>query len=239
MPTLSMRKVAQLATGAGVSRPMLATAVAVAMAESSLNTAAVGDVALVDRTWGPSIGLWQIRSLKAETGTGRPRDANRLKNAEFNARAMFSISASGTNWSPWSTYKDGSYRKYLPAAQKAVNAQLGADPLAGTDLGYTPPSGQKIPAAPKVGARQAGFDGFDLPGPDAMYGLGGIGLGLLGAGKGAIDGLTDDVGTQLRAAALEALLWTAALGLGVSLVLVGTWATVRAGAREAMSGGTA
>ena len=33
-----------------------------------------------DRTWGPSVGLFQIRTLKAETGTGSDRDIQRLLN---------------------------------------------------------------------------------------------------------------------------------------------------------------
>lgn len=239
--SLSMRQVARIAAGAGFTRRSAPMAVAIAMAESSLDPGAVGDVSLVDAKWGPSYGLWQIRSLKAESGRGSTRDGTRLKNAEFNARSAFTISQSGWNWSPWSTFKNGAYRKHLPAATKAVEAQLGPDPLAGTDLGYTPPEGQKIPAAPKVGQRNGGQGGgvtpvgIDLPGPDAIYGLGGLGLGLLGNGGDLLDGLTGDATAGLRAAALEALIWTAALGLGISLVLIGTWGTVRAGTKQALT----
>jgi hypothetical protein len=225
MTQLSMKEVARLASSAGVTRQMLPTAVAVAMAESRLDPAAVGDTRLVDAKWGPSLGLWQIRSLKAERGTGRTRDADRLTNPEFNARSMFQISTSGTNWAPWSTYTSGAYREHLAAAEKAVNAQLGPDPVP-EYLRYTPPAGQRIPRA--GGGTGAQTVGFDPPGPDFMYGLGGIGLGLLNGGRDLLNGEAD----KLRAAVLEGLIWSAALGLGVSLVLIGTWGTVRKAAQE-------
>jgi hypothetical protein len=90
---------------AGVtSQSGLQAAIAIALAESSGNPNATGDVALQNATWGPSLGLWQIRSVKAETGKGTVRDANQLKNPAFNAKSMYSISGGGKNWSPWSTW---------------------------------------------------------------------------------------------------------------------------------------
>ena len=66
MTTLSGAAVAALARNAGLTGAGLVTAVAVAKGESGWRTDARGDVALVDAKWGPSIGLWQIRSLNAE-----------------------------------------------------------------------------------------------------------------------------------------------------------------------------
>src|SRR4051812_44178395 len=51
---------------------------AIAQAESAGNLGAVGDVRLQNGTWGPSVGLFQIRTLKAETGTGTDRDIEHL-----------------------------------------------------------------------------------------------------------------------------------------------------------------
>lgn len=230
-----------LARNVGLSGERAIIAVAIAKAESGLNQAAVGDTALVDAKWGPSIGLWQVRSLKADKGTGRARDANRLADPVFNARAMFQISNGGTNWRPWSVYTSGAYRQHLTAVRQ-VAGSMAPKPAGGYKVSsgaYEQPGTGNGPGGGSGGSGGGRSGGgaqpvdFDLPGPDAMYGLGGIGLGLLGAGKGAIDGLTDDAGDKLRAAALEALLWTAALGLGVTLVLVGTWATVRAGSSKA------
>lgn len=95
-------------------------ATAIAWAESDLDPEAVGDQNLQDSVWGPSIGLFQIRSLRAHTGTGKERDANRLRDPEFNTRAMAIISKSGTDWTPWSVYKNGRYRQYLDPVRAAV-----------------------------------------------------------------------------------------------------------------------
>lgn len=100
-------------------------ATAIAWAESGLNPDAVGDESLVDETWGPSIGLWQIRSLHAQEGTSGERDRLRLKEPAFNAKSMATISAGGTNWTPWSVFKNGRYRQHLDAVRAAVQGQGG------------------------------------------------------------------------------------------------------------------
>lgn len=118
--TLSAKDIAGYAAGAGFSGAALETAVAVALAESSGRPGAVGDVALQDAEWGPSIGLWQIRSRKEEKGKGTARDADRLKDPGFNARSAYTISTGGANWNPWSVYKTGAYRLYLLQAKRGV-----------------------------------------------------------------------------------------------------------------------
>lgn len=120
--SLSGVQVAALARGAGFVGGALVTAVAVARAESGWRPGAVGDTALVNATWGPSIGLWQIRSLNADRGTGRPRDALRLTDPAFNARSAHTISDAGRNWGPWTVYRTGAYRQFLADAERAVAA---------------------------------------------------------------------------------------------------------------------
>lgn len=115
---------AQVAKAAGFRGVALIVAVAVAGAESGYNDAAEGDVAIQDAKWGPSIGRWQIRSLKAETNTGQWRDATRLHDAGFNARAAYAISGGGANWGAWATYTNGTYRRHLNEAKDAA-AQVG------------------------------------------------------------------------------------------------------------------
>lgn len=105
---------------AGFRGSNLAVAVATAMGESSLNPGAVGDTGLANAKWGPSLGLWQVRSLNAEKGKGTWRDASRLHDPAFNARAAFSISNSGSNFNPWTIYKTGAYRRHMNAAQQAA-----------------------------------------------------------------------------------------------------------------------
>jgi len=114
------------ARGAGLSGDALVTAVAIAGAESGHNPRAVGDRSLAGRrtpdgrTWGPSIGLWQIRSIDQERGTGRTRDASRLTDPDHNARSMATISNGGRSWSAWSAYTNGAYRGHLARARTAV-----------------------------------------------------------------------------------------------------------------------
>lgn len=115
--------VAAVAAGAGFKGEALRTAVAVSFAENaSHDTAAQGDTTITDSTWGPSVGLWQIRSLKADRGTGRPRDADRLTDPAFNARSAFTISKSGTDWTPWTMFTNGRWRDQLDAADGAIQA---------------------------------------------------------------------------------------------------------------------
>lgn len=120
MATITLAAAYQLARTAGLPHDAAVTAAAIAKAESGLRTDARGDTGITTGTWGPSIGLWQVRSLKAETGTGRTRDANRLADPGFNARSMAAISSRGTNFAPWSVYKSGAYRQHLADAKAAA-----------------------------------------------------------------------------------------------------------------------
>lgn len=105
MAKLSPTEVGTYAFQAGITDTRkLAEAIAIAQAESGLNTTAKGDTTLTNATWGPSIGLWQIRSLNAERGKGTTRDETKLSDPAFNARSMASISQNGNNWGPWSVW---------------------------------------------------------------------------------------------------------------------------------------
>jgi hypothetical protein len=126
----------------GFSREQATTMTAIAQAESARDPGAVGDVALQNRTFGPSVGLFQIRTVKAETGK-----------VEAQVKAALNISNNGTNFRPWSTFTSGSFRKFLdtplqagvdlpPAAGSGAAVQdsapaTGADPFA-IDRGRTP-----------------------------------------------------------------------------------------------------
>ena len=135
MATLTPAQIYTLAHQAGLSAGAATTATAIALAESGGRTDVQGDLKLQDATWGPSVGLWQIRSLKSQYGTGGPRDASRLTDPWFNTKSMLSISGKGASWRPWSTWTNGSYKKYLSpasggAADPAANA---AGPGFGTE----------------------------------------------------------------------------------------------------------
>lgn len=114
--SLSTDELKRLWVQAGGNPAAASTAAAVAYAESSGNPGAMGDIKLQTSTWGPSVGLWQIRSLNAQRGRGGQRDAGANTDPLTNARNAVAISNNGTNFGPWSTFKSGAYRRYLNGA---------------------------------------------------------------------------------------------------------------------------
>lgn len=125
MSALAAESVAELALAAGFASGPAVVAVAIARAESGWRPDAVGDVALEDARWGPSVGLWQVRTLKAETGRGTVRDVEwLLADPAHQAAAALAISGGGRNFAPWSTFTSLAYVPFMGAAQTAVNAVL-------------------------------------------------------------------------------------------------------------------
>jgi hypothetical protein len=120
MTRLSADQIAEYAHQAGFRGEALTIAVAVALAESGGRTDARGDTKITDETFGPSIGLWQIRSQWRDEGTGGQRDEKANRDPATNARHAYQISRHGTYWHPWATYLSGAYRAYLAAAQAAA-----------------------------------------------------------------------------------------------------------------------
>lgn len=135
MTQLTTAQIAGYASRAGFKGDALTKAVAIALAESGGRSDARGDVALQDSTWGPSLGLWQVRSLRAQTGTGRERDATRLTDPAFNAAAAWSISNHGKNFGPWTTYTNGAYLANMGKAAKAAGEPSTWDRVAGAGTG--------------------------------------------------------------------------------------------------------
>lgn len=104
-------QIAQTARSAGFSGNGWVTSVAVALAESSGWTRAV----LIDTDCSRDRGLWQINSFwHSEVSDAQAFDPNGC------ARAAFSISSGGSNWTPWTTFTNGAYQQFLSRAQTAV-----------------------------------------------------------------------------------------------------------------------
>jgi hypothetical protein len=123
--TLSAREIAEYAYQAGFRGEPLTQAVAVALAESGGVTNAKGDTTLVDGKWGPSIGLWQIRSLRPSQQDEYPeeyrlREQNANRDPLTNAKHAFALSDRGTDWSPWSTYGGTRYHEVMDRARAAA-----------------------------------------------------------------------------------------------------------------------
>lgn len=151
----SPAQLVQLARGAGFSAGQARIMAAIALAESGGNAGAVGDVSLANSTWGPSIGLWQIRSLHAHRGTGKERDAQILTDPARNAQSARIIYGQ-QGYRAWSVYSSGAYAKHLAAVDAAVTTpaapprQLGdpggrgeAGPIV-TGSGVIPVVGEKV-----------------------------------------------------------------------------------------------
>jgi hypothetical protein len=97
----------------------------VSYAESNGYEDAVGDLDRVDNTYGPSVGLFQVRSLRKPydySVEDRFRLAWALTNRLFNAIAAYEISQHGADWSPWSVYRSGAY---LPHVGKTFRIKTG------------------------------------------------------------------------------------------------------------------
>lgn len=110
--TLDPAQIRDLAYRAGWRGKDVNIAVAIAMAESSGKTCAVGDTALQTKVWGPSIGLFQIRSLKQQHGTGKVRDQQVNDHPATNTRHAYAIWQEH-GWRPWSTWLHGTYKQHL------------------------------------------------------------------------------------------------------------------------------
>jgi hypothetical protein len=147
----NLLQLASLALYEGCSRTEAPIAAAIAAAESGGNPGAQGDISLMDGTWDWSQGLWQIRGLRSERGTGGLRDSLANADPEKNASAMYAISNGCTDWTPWSTYTSGAYLAYLGMSKTAVLAAKHYEGETGSLPPYdsgAPVSRPMVPAAP-------------------------------------------------------------------------------------------
>jgi hypothetical protein len=124
MAKLTAEQIANVALSAGVPRDQVATAVAIALAESGGNTHAHNKLPPDN-----SYGLWQINML-GELGSARRKKFGLANNEELftpsvNARAMMAISGGGKNWTPWTTYTRGLYLTRMAEANRAASKATG------------------------------------------------------------------------------------------------------------------
>lgn len=117
---LTQAEVEQLCLNVGFNEKNAKIASAIAMCESAFaqdgqqfaNAHAIGDQALANDTWGYSYGLFQVRSLRSQKGTGDYRDENELLRPRFNARSAKKI-FNTQGWKAWSVFSSGMYKAYL------------------------------------------------------------------------------------------------------------------------------
>lgn len=122
MATYSREEIVEILRNAGIPEKDIPVMVAIAMAESKGDPNAIGDTNLVNSKWDESIGLFQIRSLK-NPGQYSGADKLRVKEDLFdpiaNAKAAYAISNQGKNWSPWTTYNEGTYKEFMPQTKSS------------------------------------------------------------------------------------------------------------------------
>lgn len=122
-------QIAQLAERVGFSKEEARIVGAIGYAESTGNPDAIGDVGIEDKTWGPSVGLMQVRSQWADDHTGHTRDQYSLKSPLFNMESAWAISGHGKTFTPWSTYTTNdpkrTYKNWLGAVDMSKLARGG------------------------------------------------------------------------------------------------------------------
>lgn len=172
--------VARLAYNAGFRGDALVIAVAVARGESNYNLNALGDTTLTTPKWGPSYGLWQIRSLNNPSAysfpdTLRLNDGFTLFQGDKNAEAAYAISKQGTNWRPWTVFTAGIYLQYMPEATAAVQAMC--NPLFTTTFQNDPMVFSSI-GSNLLGSVIDGFSPVNTLSSANVISLGGTGMTL-------------------------------------------------------------
>ena len=145
---LSASQIAQYAAAAGFAGNDLATAVAIAMADSQGGNpnAYFSEPQDVPGRYGRisandglgSYGLWQIYLAAHQEFAGE-----NLLDPQTNANAAYSIYAVAGGFTPWSTYTENLYQKYMPAALTAAAALSPASNLPGSP--YQGPGSPNMP----------------------------------------------------------------------------------------------
>ena len=116
---LTDRAILALLWQAGARGDQLIGLAALVEGESHKRTDAVGDEHLADDTWGPSVGPWQIRTVRADTGKGTVRDIRRVSTPEGNAEAAValwdqSVARGKHGGQPWTAHLLGQDRPHIP-----------------------------------------------------------------------------------------------------------------------------
>lgn len=205
MTTLTIPQAYNLLRSVGFGPTQAADMVGIAIAESGLRTDAIGDVNLENATYGPSVGLFQVRTVKAQYGSGATRDEKALLASPLTqAQAAYEISNGGKNFSPWSTWLHGSAQAQLAKVYSALGAGKAGSQLPSTANAAPIPSGGSSATSPS--ATNAGL----LSAP-----LGWLGdlLGIPGA-------------SAVESGAVKIVLFGGVLVAGVSLFVLGAWRSV-------------
>jgi|JI10StandDraft_1071094.scaffolds.fasta_scaffold291758_3 hypothetical protein len=101
----SMRK-------AGFQEDQLNLMMAISRAESGWRIEALGDTTITNKTWGPSVGVLQVRTINP----GHPQGCRIREQLNMNLDAQTSCGYQiykSQGYKAWSAYLNGSYKKFL------------------------------------------------------------------------------------------------------------------------------
>lgn len=151
MANLTPQQVAGYAKAAGFPASEIATATAVAFAESGGNPSASHR----NTNGSTDYGLWQINTIHGSLLNQGDRN-----NPMDNAKMAYTVwQRAGGKWSPWATYNSQRYRTYLPQATLAAGnptpATTGPTPQSPAGTGATAEGGATAPAATDPAAAQS------------------------------------------------------------------------------------
>lgn len=120
----------------GIPSAQLATAAAIALAESGGETFVKGGPNS-DGTF--DYGLWQINDIHKNDSFVPNGNMQSMFDPGNNAKAMFVLSGGGTNWKAWSSFGNRSYLEHMTAAKEAV-AKFDPSKITSSTLPKTTPN---------------------------------------------------------------------------------------------------
>jgi hypothetical protein len=129
MAQYTKQEIIDILVKAGIPNKDIPIMVAIALAESMGNPEAIGDENLVNDKWDESIGLFQIRSLKNPNDpkfnkADKLRIKDKLFDPVYNAKAAYEISKKGKTWKDWTTFNEGTYKKFMSAGPSRSDIRL-------------------------------------------------------------------------------------------------------------------
>jgi len=136
MAQYTREEIIDILVKAGIPNKDIPIMVAIALAESMGDPEAIGDENLVDSKWDESIGLFQIRSLKNPNDprfnkADKLRIKDRLFDPVYNAKAAYEISKKGKTWKDWTTFTEGTYKKFMDTSPSRSNIRLAGGGIKG------------------------------------------------------------------------------------------------------------
>lgn len=120
---MTIAEIGTVAQNAGFTGNDLVTAVAIALAESGGNPNALGDTNIGSGTG--SFGLWQIN---ADAHPEYGPDFTQLYDPQTNADAAYAVYQAAGGFTPWTTFKTGSYSGYVASVEAGIATLLTQNP---------------------------------------------------------------------------------------------------------------